>query len=153
MKYIITLIICLLSVYQMDSQITYKPRVQILLNSDGDTVLQMTLLDAKIILNDLMEKQIADSLIFEYVAMDSAKNLSISLLKKDVDYLTTKVYNLNQIITNNGISITNKDTEIGLLNGEITKLKKEVRKQKFLKIIGYTGSVVLPIAVLLLLTL
>jgi len=137
----------------MDSQITYKPRVQILLNSDGDTVLQMTLLDAKIILNDLMEKQIADSLIFEYVAMDSAKNLSISLLKKDVDYLTTKVYNLNQIITNNGISITNKDTEIGLLNGEITKLKKEVRKQKFLKIIGYTGSVVLPIAVLLLLTL
>jgi hypothetical protein len=113
----------------------------------------MSLEDAKTIFKDLLEKQISDSLIFEYVKMDSAKNLSITLLKKDIEKLTTKASNLNEIIFNNDKIIGNKSVENGLLNEEIVKLKKEVRKQKFLKIIGYTGSVVLPIAVLLLLTL
>jgi len=137
----------------MDSQTTYKARVEVLVNSNGDTVLQMSLEDAKTIFKDLLEKQISDSLIFEYVKMDSAKNLSITLLKKDIEKLTTKASNLNEIIFNNDKIIGNKSVENGLLNEEIVKLKKEVRKQKFLKIIGYTGSVVLPIAVLLLLTL
>ena len=137
----------------MDSQTTYKPRVEVLVNSNGDTVLQMSLEDAKTIFKDLLEKQISDSLIFEYVKMDGAKNLTITLLKKDLEKLTTKVSNLNEIIFNNNNIITNKSVENDLLNEEIVKLKKEVRKQKFLKIIGYTGSVVLPIAVLLLLTL
>ena len=137
----------------MDSQTTYKARVEVLVNSNGDTVLQMSLEDAKTIFKDLLEKQISDSLIFEYVKMDSAKNLSITLLKKDIEKLTTKASNLNEIIFNNDKIISNKSVENGLLNEEIVKLKKEVRKQKFLKIIGYTGSVVLPIAVLLLLTL
>jgi hypothetical protein len=45
--------------------------------------------------------------------------------------------------------ITNKDKEIKIKDGEIKLLKKEVRKQKILKVIGYAAAIILPILTLL----
>ena len=65
----------------------------------------------------------------------------------------SKEKNKNQTIINDGnlAIIANKDSEISLLNNTIKKQSKEIKKQKFLKIIGFTAAVVLPIVILIVL--
>jgi len=110
----------------------------------------MTLADAKIVLSDLYNKQISDSLIEVYMIRDEINTSTISLLKTDVDLYIKKCNNLNIIINNDTKIIDNKDTEIALLNETINTQKKEIIKQKVLKIMGFTAAVVLPITTILL---
>ena len=128
------------------------PRVQTLVNLKGDTVIQMSLADAKIILVTVFDKQIADSIIAVYETRDSLNSSTITLLKSEVDLLKDKVGNLNTMISNDTKIIVNKDSEITLLNQTIKDQKSEIRKQKVLKILGFTAAVVLPITVLIILT-
>lgn len=137
----------------MHSQTISTPRVQTLVNTKGDTIIQMSLSDAKIILVTVFDKQIADSLISVYETRDSLNSSTISLLKSEIDLYGSKINNLEHILLNNSQIIGNKDIELSLLNTTIKEQKKEIRKQKVLKIIGFAGSVVLPIATLLLLVL
>jgi hypothetical protein len=51
---------------------------------------------------------------------------------------------------NQKLIVSNKDKEIVILNDIIKKQKKEIRKQKVLKIMGFSAAVILPITVLLL---
>lgn len=110
----------------------------------------MTLADAKIVLSDLYNKQISDSLIEVYVSREKINSSTISLLKTDIDLYKKKCSNLDLIINNDTKIISNKDTEISLLNETIKTQKKEIRKQKVLKIMGFTAAVVLPITTILL---
>jgi hypothetical protein len=144
--------VCLLMAYPTLSQNTSKiePRVQTTVNSKGDTLVTMTLADAKIVLSDLYNKQISDSLIEIYVSREKIHTSTISLLKTDVDLYIKKCNNLNIIINNDTKIIDNKDTEIALLNETINTQKKEIIKQKVLKIMGFTAAVVLPITTILL---
>lgn len=136
----------------MHSQIISKPRVQTLINAKGDTVIQMSLADAKIILVTVFDKQYADSLISVYETRDSLNSSTITLLKKDLDLYRTKNNNLEQVLLNDTQILVNKDTEIDLLNKTIKLQKKEIRKQKVLKILGFTAAVVLPITAILLMS-
>jgi hypothetical protein len=110
----------------------------------------MTLADAKVILNDLYGKQISDSLIEVYMEREAIHLSTISLLKSEVDVYKSKCSNLGMIITNDSSIIANKDTEINLHLDTIKKQKKEIRKQKILKVIGFTAAVVLPITTIIL---
>jgi hypothetical protein len=110
----------------------------------------MTLADAKVVLNDLYGKQISDSLIEVYMEREVIHLSSISLLKSQVDAYESKCNNFKKIIANDTQIMLNKDTEIDLHLDTIKKQKKEIRKQKILKVIGFTAAVVLPITVIIL---
>lgn len=131
---------------------TVTPRVTTIVNITGDTVLQFKLSDAKIILADILDKKIVDSLMTDYIEKDILKNGIISLQKSEINKLQQTSENkdimmgkLQEIINNNVI-------EVKYLNEVITKQKKEIRKQKFLKVIGYITAVVLPITTIIVMS-
>ena len=73
-------------------------------------------------------------------------------MQKDViDKLIQKSNNQDTQLTNFQSILSNKDQEITLKEDVIKTQKKEIRKQKVLKIIGFAGSVVLPIITLIIL--
>lgn len=137
----------------MSSQtISIKPqRVKTVVNSVGDTLIEMSLTDAKIILADIIDKQVADSMLLVYEFKDSISKNTIQVQLKQINILKEKVVNCETIIANLNEMLANKDKEIDLLNETIKKQKKEIRKQKILKIIGFTSAVVLPVITLVVL--
>ena len=136
---------------QVHSQNTLT-RVQALVNSNGDTLIQLSLSDAKIILTDVLSKSYSDSLISIYSIRDSIHNNIIILQKEEISLINEKFNNQKTITENLNQILTNKDKEIELLNDTIKKQKKEIRKQKFLKVLGFTAAVVLPITTMILMS-
>lgn len=134
---------------QVRSQTISTPRVQTLVNSKGDTLIQMSLADAKILLADVLQKQVADSIIAQYEAMDSLQVVTINLKDAEIKALNEKYKNSEEMVKNLNTILANKDTEIATLNGVIKKQKREIIKQKVQKIIGFTAAVALPILVLI----
>ena len=151
MKYLVTLMFCLLMALPARSQNTLKEqeRVQAVINEYGDTVIQMSLSDAKLILKVVLEKEINDSLLSVYTVVDSLNKNKISLLVNKIEALQLEKQNLTEMVSNLNAIIKNKDAETQILNDIIKKQKKEIRKQKIIKIVALVGDVVLPVATLL----
>ena len=118
--------------------------------NNGDTTIEMSLADAKIILIAILEKDVADSIINNYVIMDSLKSHTIELQLEEIKILQHKSANQENLAENLRLLLDNKDSELKIYEDIIKRLKREVRKQKRLKIIGFVGSVVLPSIVLAL---
>ena len=116
----------------------------------SDTLIQFKLDDARIILTNVLEKEVLDSLVAEYHISDSLKDVRINLQDSVIKDLTQKSNTQDDIIKYTNEINLNKNKEIGILNNVIKQQKKEIRKQKTLKIIGFTAAVVLPILVLIL---
>ena len=131
------------------SQIISKGEVKETINSKGDTLVIMHLEDARIILNDLLEYEIVDSLLTVYKEKDSLNTNTISLQKDVIFKLTEKSENQQIQINNFQTILDNKNNELLLKEDTIKLQKKEIRKQKFQKILGFSGSVILPILTLL----
>ena len=131
------------------SQTISKGEVKTLVNENGDTLVMMNLEDARIILSDLMEYEIVDSLLQVYKEQDSLNTTTITLQKDVIVKLSKKSNNQQTQIDNFQTILDNKNAEITLKDDIIKQQKKEIRKQKFLKILGFTGSIVLPILTLL----
>ena len=131
------------------SQIISTQRVK-LITIKGDTLIQMSLADSKIILADVLDKKITDSLSIEYGKRDKYKSDIIDIQKFKINFLNDKVDNLNIMTNNYKTMIDDKDREVELLNWVIKKQEKEIAKQKILKILGFSGAIILPITVLLL---
>jgi len=98
-----------------------------------------------------MEYEIVDSLLLVYKEKDSLNINTITLHKDIIVKLTKKSDNQQIQIDNFQTILDNKNAEILLKDETIKQQKKEIRKQKFLKILGFTGSIVLPILTLLVL--
>jgi len=109
----------------------------------------MNLEDAKIVLSDLLEYEIVDSLLTVYKGKDTLNTNTITLQKDVIVKLTQKSENQQSIIDNFEQILANKNTEIDIKNQVIEQQKKEIRKQKALKIVGFIGSIVLPIITLI----
>jgi len=109
----------------------------------------MNLEDAKIVLSDLLEYEIVDSLLTVYKEKDTLNGNTITLQKDVIVKLTQKSENQQSIIDNFEQILSNKNTEIDLKNQIIEKQKKEIKKQKALKIVGFIGSIILPIITLI----
>ena len=126
-----------------------KNRVTTTINSKGDTLVTMSYEDARILLRDVLLYEYTDSLLTVYKERDKL-NLSTVTMQKDViSKLGNEKLNLEQMVTNLEKVVTNKNTEIGLKDEIIKKQKKEIRKQKFLKIVGFSAAIILPIITLL----
>lgn len=132
----------------MQSQTLSRAKVTSSISPSGDTIISMRLDYAKILLNEVLDKQIADSLLVIYKQKDSLNNDVISIQKNTIQLLQTQGNNKDLQIKNFNLLIDNKDVEITEQKAIIKKQKKEIRKQKILKLIGFTGSIVLPILVL-----
>tara|TARA_R110001583_G_scaffold2725_31_gene19220 strand:+ start:472 stop:810 length:339 start_codon:yes stop_codon:yes gene_type:complete len=111
----------------------------------------MHLEDARIILNDLLEYEIVDSLLTVYKEKDSLNTNTISLQKDVIFKLAEKSENQQSQIDNFQTLLDNSKKVIEYKNDTIDQQKKEIRKQKFQKLLGFTGSVLLPILTLLVL--
>jgi uncharacterized protein (DUF3084 family) len=127
-----------------------KPRVQTLITPQGDTLVQFHIKDAKKLLADVLDKKIVDSLVNVYMQRDAINKNTIDLQVSQIKLLQQKSVNQEQQIANLDKIIANKDEEVAILNNVVEEQKKEIKKQKRLKTLGFVGSVVLPILVLLL---
>ena len=131
------------------SQTISRGEVKETVNSNGDTLVIMHLEDARIILNDLLEYEIADSLLTVYKEKDSLNTNTITLQKEVITKLTQKSQNQELQLENFVSILANKDKEIQYKDDTIEQQKKEIRKQKLLKLTGFIGSIVLPIITLI----
>ena len=131
------------------SQVISRGEVKETINSNGDTLVIMHLEDARIILNDLLEYEIADSLLTVYKEKDSLNTNTISLQKDVITKLTQKSQNQELQLKNFQTLLDNNNKVIAYKNDTIDQQKKEIRKQKFQKILGFSGSILLPILTLL----
>ena len=110
----------------------------------------MKLDDAKFVLAELLDKEIVDSLVNVYMLRDAINKSTIELQVKEIRLLQQKSVNHQQQISNLEKIIINKDVELEKVNKQLDDQKKETKKQKNLKKLGFVGSVVLPIIVLLI---
>ena len=131
------------------SQNISKGEIKTTVNDKGDTVVIMSLHHARVILSDLMDYNIVDSLLRIYKVRDSLSGSTIALQKDVIDKLTQKSDNQSVQLTNFQSIAGNKDKEIALKEDVIKSQKKEIRKQKVLKLLGFAGSIILPILTLI----
>lgn len=109
----------------------------------------MHLEDSRLALTDVLGYEIADSLITEYEVKDS---LNSSLTSIHLETIRTLQAEIKATDTQKDILqkiIDNKDSEIVIKDATIKAQKKEIRKQKFQKIVAIAAAVVLPILVLM----
>ena len=133
------------------SQTTSKGTIESVVNKDGDTLVIMSLSDVKLILSDLLEYEITDSLLNVYVERDSLNSEKIILKDSIIEKLNLQNKNKDEIIKNLNNIVINKIKEIEYKDLTIEDQKKEIKKQRNLKRLGFVGSVVLPILTLILL--
>lgn len=138
--------------FQVNSQnISKEESVKTLIDTKGDTLIIMSISNGKILLADVLECEITDSLFRLYSEKDLINKNTIMLQKNVIDELNLKNTIKDKEIDNLEKISSNKDTVIGLKDVIIKKQKKEIVKQKILKIIGFSLDIILPITVLVLL--
>jgi len=152
MKHLIGLMFLMLMALPLNSQITLKKgQVKTFVSDNGDTLITMRIEDAKVILTDILNYQIADSIISEYEAKDKESSKVITLQKNAILKLNDELANDEARIAALEGVIKNKDVEITFKDDVIKNQKKEIRKQKVLKILGFSGAIILPVVTALLL--
>lgn len=120
---------------------------------NGDTLIQIPLSSAKIILQSVLENEVTDSLLTAFAVKDSINTNIIEMQISTIRLLQEKSNNQEQLNQNLNLIIQNKDLEIEMLNEIIRKQKRYIRKQKLIKSLSLVGNIVLPIAVLIAATL
>jgi hypothetical protein len=105
--------------------------------------------DARVLLEDVLHYEYADSLITVYKERDSLNTRTITLQREVLMKMGQEKLNLETMLSNLEEIIVNKDKALALKDDTIKQQKKEIRKQKFLKIMGFAGSIILPIVVLI----
>lgn len=133
------------------SQVISKGDIKSTINEKGDTLIVMNLRDVKLILTDLLEYEVTDSLLNVYIERDSLNTEKVVLKDGMIERLKLQNLNKDDIITNLNEMVTNKDKMITLKDDLIKLQKREIKKQKNLKRVGFISAVVLPILTLILL--
>lgn len=131
-------------------QTTLNGNIESLINDKGDTLIVMPLEEAKMLLTDLLECEVSDSLLNIYVERDSLNKEKIILKDNIIEKLKLQNQNSENIIKNLKELLKNKDEEISLKDDIIETQKKEIKKQRNLKRVGFISAVVLPILTLIL---
>jgi vacuolar-type H+-ATPase subunit I/STV1 len=132
-------------------QTTLNGNIESLVNDKGDTLIVMPLEEAKMLLTDLLECEVTDSLLNIYVERDSLNKEKIILKDNIIQKLKLQNQNSENIIKNLEEIVGNKDEEISFKDKTIKEQKKEIKKQRNLKRLGFIGSILLPIVTLIIL--
>ena len=131
--------------FQMNSQTISmkKPRVETLINSNKDTVVQFKVNDAKVMLKELLDKKCVDSLLIVYEDLNKVNEDIIALDKDQISLLEYENKNQSIMITDLNQVIKNKDDSMLLLSNEVQHQKTNVKKQKFLKYLALISTITL----------
>jgi hypothetical protein len=122
-----------------------KELVKTYINQEGDTMVVMSIESARILLEDVLNYEYTDMLLKEYMVRDSLNNETIEIQKNIIIDLSKKNENLETIVKNLKEVIDNKDSETNIKDEIIKQQKKEIRKQKLLKIVGFATTFILVI--------
>lgn len=135
----------------MNSQPTSKDIGKVrALEINGDTLIQMHLMDAKIVLKGVLDGEIADSLLNIFMVRDSINSEIVQMQVSQIRLLQEKSKNQAQLNDNLNIIIKNKDLEISKLNAVILEQKKQIKKERFVKKLSLIGNVVIPAVLIVL---
>lgn len=135
----------------MNSQPTSNDtgRVQAL-EINGDTLIQMQLIDAKTVLRGVLDGEVADSLLKVFMVRDSININTIQLQVSQIRLLQEKSNNQTKQSDILNAIIRNRDIEIKNLRAIIDEQDKQLKKERFIKKLALIGDVALPVFVLLL---
>lgn len=122
---------------------TKKPRVETLVNSDKDTVIQFKINDARVILRDILDKKYVDSLLVVHENLNTINEQIIRLDGDHIKLLEDETKNKTIMITDLTEVTKNKDQSIAILNNAVVQQKKEIRKQKFIKYLAVISTITL----------
>jgi|TARA_Y100000389_G_scaffold14609_1_gene12969 RNase adaptor protein for sRNA GlmZ degradation len=131
------------------SQNISKGEIKTTVSDSGDTLVIMNLEDAKFILSDLLEYEVTDSLLNIYIERDSLNKEVVLLKDSIIEKINQQNDNCDEIVVNLKNMITNNKKVIELKDDTINQQKKEIKKQKFFKFLGFAGSIILPIVTLI----
>lgn len=125
-------------------------RIEVVFDSKGDTILLMPLEAAKTLLIGVMEGEVCDSLLNEYIRKDNIQKEIILLKLSTIRNLNEKSNNYEILTSNLNKMLKNASVENGYLNETIKDLKKQVRKERRQKRIIITVGFILPITIFIL---
>jgi hypothetical protein len=134
--------------FQGHTQTTLKEgKVRTIVNN-GDTLIVMSVADAKKILIDVLDYEILDSLYQEYKFKDSLNTKRLGMKDSIIVKLNKQIVIKDEIIFNKDSIIDNTNETVKIKDEIIADKDREIGKQKRLKSLGFIGCVVLPILVL-----
>lgn len=121
-----------------------------------DTVaLIMHIEDARLMLADLLDYEIVDSLLTVYQEKDSINMLIINEKDVIIEAQSAQIDNYKLKSDNYEQIIRNKNTELGIMLAEIEELKKEVKKERnkkrFAIICAVAGPIVTAVGMMMIL--
>lgn len=150
-QFILVLFIFFGSFFNLNAQ--DKKPVSVFVNERGDTLIQFNnLSDAKLILGDLLDKEVMDRLLNKYENKDQIKTAIIILQTKEIRNLQKENENNKLILTNYKLIELNNGKEIEQLKKDIKDKDKKIRNLKIFNRIGYSLAIALPIITLILAT-
>jgi hypothetical protein len=130
---------------QAHSQTLSKvPRVKTIVGQNGDTLIQMNIKDAKVILTAIKEKQVNDELLDAYIKRDSNQTKLITVKDSIIKTLQGVVINNAAMISDAEKINQNQKKENSSLKLTIEEKNTEINKQKALKNLGFLGCIILP---------
>ena len=94
---------------------------------NGDTLIQMHLLDAKVVLKGVLDGETADSLLTIFMVRDSINTSIIQMQVSQIKLLQEKSKNQAKLADNLNLILYNKDLEVNRLNAIIVEQKKQLR--------------------------
>lgn len=100
--------------------------------------------DARGILSDVLQKEVLDSIVFEYKKTDSLNIGQITLLKSQIVELIAKGKDQEEQIKLLNLIVQNNQAENKIKADIISKQKKKIKKFNRQKIVGFTLAVILP---------
>lgn len=150
-RFILILFIFIGSLFTLNAQ--DKKPVSVFVNEKGDTLIQFNnLSDAKLVLGDLLDKEVMEKLLNKYENKDQIKTAIIILQTKEIRNLQKENENNKLILTNYKLIELNNGKEIEQLKKDIKNKDKKIRNLKIFNRIGYSLAIALPIITLILAT-
>lgn len=135
---------------QAQSQTLSKnQRIKTIVTEQGDTLLQMKISDAKKLLSILLEKEVNDDLLATYIKRDSLNQELVTVKDEKIKNLQTDRDVLNAIIDNLNQTITNNEGKVKQLQAKVIEQEKDLKKERFLKKVGFIGCILLPVLTIL----
>ena len=133
------------------SQITSKQdRIKIHINTKGDTLTTMSYADSKILLEDVLRYRYTDSLLKQYVKREFTFKDIIDSQKSSISLLKTKNDNLKHVNSNLESMMSIRNRELEIANTIIDEQKKEIKRQKTKKVLGFIGAGTLALITILI---
>lgn len=150
-RFILILFIFIGSLFTLNAQ--DNKSVSVFINEKGDTLIQFNnLSDAKLVLGDLLDKEVMEKLLNKYENKDQIKTAIIILQTKEIRNLQKENENNKLILTNYKLIELNNGKEIEQLKKDIKDKDKKIRNLKIFNRIGYSLAIALPIITLILAT-